>query len=111
MAARNLPNFRRELNAYEAGAATSALHRTATPEVTARRRCAGPASGPPQSVGAEAKRIKKTTRQRSVLRPSRDRREILDAAAPVVQAPPKSVSGFPLALPEPDPGIAGREPR
>ncbi len=63
-------------------------------------------------VGAEAKRIKKTTRQRIYPPRSRDRREILDAAAPVVQAPPKSVMrGFPLALPEPDPGIAGREPR
>jgi NADH:ubiquinone reductase (H+-translocating) len=43
--------------------------------------------------GAEAKRIKETINRKRIYPPrSRNRREILDAAAPIVQTPPKSVA-------------------
>ncbi len=44
-------------------------------------------------TGAEAKRIKETINRQRIYPPrSRDRRELFDAAAPVVQIPPKNVA-------------------
>jgi NADH:ubiquinone reductase (H+-translocating) len=45
------------------------------------------------ATGAEAKRIKETINRKRIYPPrSRDRREILAAAAPVVQTPPKGAA-------------------